>query len=192
MMMKEQQHPLWLRASADGDREAFGALYHDTRSRLFGVALMMMNSRNLAEDALQEAYIRIWHNAAEYHAERGSVVTWMTSIVRYRCLDMLRAQGTREKYVVAVAEPADEPQAMHTETSTDGTETGFTAENDSMQLCLGELSTQERQTISLVYYQGLSHHEIVAHTDHALGSVKSWIRRGLDKLKRCIQRELSE
>ena len=97
-MDDSHQHYLrLLSATAQGDRTAFSELYHDTAGKLYAVSLQMLHRRDWAEDAVQEAYVRIWHNAGEYQQEKGTVLTWMISIVRYRALDMLRATKSRRE-----------------------------------------------------------------------------------------------
>ena len=82
-----------LRATAQGDAQAFKSLYDETSPRLHAVALAMMRDSGLAEDVLQDAFVQVWHRAGDYHGERGSVFTWLTTIVRYRAIDMLRKRG---------------------------------------------------------------------------------------------------
>ena len=86
-----------LSATAQGDKQAFTNLYNTTSGQLFAVSLKMLGRRELAEEVLQEAYVKIWHNAAEYQHGKGAVLTWMISIVRYRALDMLRYQKMRKE-----------------------------------------------------------------------------------------------
>lgn len=93
------------------DRGAFAALYTATSAKLFAVVLRILKNRELAEDALQDVYINIWHSAADYHAGNGAVMTWMTSIARYRAIDMLRRAGSGIKVSTGDADTVDAQQA---------------------------------------------------------------------------------
>jgi RNA polymerase sigma factor (sigma-70 family) len=167
-----------LSATAEGDRQAFAELYKSTSGQLFAVSLKMLGRRELAEEVLQEAYVKIWHNATEYQHGKGSILTWMISIVRYRALDMLRYQKVRKE------DPyEDGVEAVFTEPSENE---GPQVHKNKLDLCMGELEPQQKQAIHLAYYNGLSHHEVVGHLDLPLGTIKSWIRRGLQQLQRCL------
>ncbi|MFT7185699.1 MAG: RNA polymerase sigma factor (sigma-70 family) [Pseudohongiellaceae bacterium] len=167
-----------LSATALGDKQAFTNLYDATSGQLFAVSLKMLGRRELAEDALQEAYVKIWHNAAEYQHGKGAVLTWMVSIVRYRALDMLRHQKVRKE------EPI--PEGYEPQESDNQTHGGPQVNKTKLDNCIGELGIQQKQAIHLAYYNGLSHHEVVGYLNLPLGSIKSLIRRGLQKLQRCL------
>lgn len=166
-----------LAATARGDRTAFQKLYERTAPRLLGVCIRLLGDRHQAEDALQDAYIRIWHNAGEYHEERGTPLTWMMTIVRYLSLDQLRAR----KRHAAEDDIPDEQTA--------GPETLSVRFDELARLghCLEHLSEDQRDSVLQVYYRGLTHDELSRHLDTPLGTVKSWVRRGIQSLKRCLQ-----
>ncbi|MFD2821304.1 sigma-70 family RNA polymerase sigma factor [Paraglaciecola chathamensis] len=166
-----------LSATAQGDKKAFAELYQASSKQLYAVSLKMLKRKELAEEALQEAYVRIWHNASQYRTGKGTVLTWMISIARYRALDILRYHSVRKEEAlsdnqVAVA-PSSEPM----------TET----QQGLLEKCMGSLDVQQRQAIHLAYFNGMSHHEVTAHLDLPLGTIKSWIRRGLQSLQRCLK-----
>ena len=99
-----------LRSTAQGDGAAFKALYDESSPRLLAVALTMMKDSALAEDVLQDAFVQVWHRAGEFHADRGSVLTWLTTIVRYRAIDLLRKRrqgGTPGRIRQIDVDPAD-------------------------------------------------------------------------------------
>lgn len=169
-----------IRAVAGGDREAFQALYEGSGSRMYAVAMQLMRSPERAEEALQEAYVKIWHNADEYHEGRGSVMTWMGSIVRYRCIDMLRSISTKEARQDSLDDVA--PELVDSEAPEEGTD-----DHSAVHHCLDQLEQGDRQLVHLAYFRGLTHSEIQQHTGTPLGTVKSWIRRGLQSLKRCLE-----
>ncbi|GAB3035623.1 sigma-70 family RNA polymerase sigma factor [Bowmanella dokdonensis] len=173
-MEHEELFPL-LCATADGKREAFTRLYSITSGQLYAVALKMLKHRELAEEATQDAFIKIWHGASSYQRSKGTVLTWMVSIVRYRALDLMRYHNIRNEVVLDA-----ENQAPATQMPLP------TSERRRLAECLDELDQQQRQAIHLAFYGGLSHQEVVAHLDTPLGTVKSWIRRGLQSLQRCL------
>lgn len=168
-------------ATADGDRAAFARLYASTSPRLLGIGTRLMRSRELAEDVLQETYLKVWHKARLYDPERGSAMVWMITILRRCALDRLRQAGRREE--VAVDEPGlDAPELrvsldpMHA------------VERQHLRRCLGELADSKRRAIQLAFYYGLTHEELAERMDVPVGTVKSWIRRGLRSLKDCLER----
>ncbi|ARU54257.1 MAG: sigma-70 family RNA polymerase sigma factor [Pseudomonadales bacterium] len=170
-----------LQGTALGDQNQFAELYKITSPALFGLCIKMLKRRDWAEEVLQEAFIKVWHHASEYHPDRGAVSTWLTSIVRYRALDRLR--------VIKPTEMLDE-QLDYEES---GTPTPLTAaslgqELNALQLCLDELSDEQKDVIVLSFMEGLTHQELTARVSRPLGTVKSWIRRGLQSLRRCLER----
>ena len=177
-----------IRAVARGERQAFEELYEGSGSRLYGVAMQLMRTPERAEEALQEAYVKIWHNAGEYHEGRASVMTWMSSIVRYRCIDMLRAISRKEGRQDSIDQDDTLELVAPELVSPLNPEAPDTA---ALTHCMGTLNQNDLQFIHLAYYQGLTHAEIQEHNDTPLGTVKSWIRRGLQRLKGCLNNELS-
>lgn len=175
-------HLRLLSATAQGDRSAFAQLYHELGGRLYAISLQLLKQRDLAEDAVQEAFVRIWHNAGEYQQDKGLVLTWMISIVRYRALDMLRASKRRREisdHDDNLNEPVDE-RGPHVE---------LFEKRDRVRIdnCMDNLDQSQRNAIQLAYFKGFTHHEVCTHLSSPLGSVKSWIRRGLERLKRCLE-----
>lgn len=165
-----------------GDKRAFAELYQLTSAKLFGVALRILRREDWAEEVLQESFVNIWNHAAEYAAAKSQPMTWMTSIVRNRSLDRLRRphhEDTREDYDLLVEnlrDDAAEPLEQLTQS----------AAASALARCLRELDSQQRQSIALAFQHGLTHSEIAAHLQQPLGTVKTWIRRGLERLKGCL------
>lgn len=168
-----------LQQVAKGNNRAFEDLYEKTNAQLFAVALTMLKNKELAEEALQEAYVSIWYKADHYKTGQGTVLTWMISIVRYRALDMLRHKKVRQTH------SASNFDSAYT-SSEDGKNADDDLNSDKIHLCMDKLSIQQRQAIHLAYFNGFSHSEVVSHLESPLGSVKSWIKRGLDSLHRCL------
>lgn len=170
-----------LSRTSQGDRSAFERLYQLTSPRLYAVCLQMMQEKQLAEDVLQDAYIRIWHNASEFRQDKGSALSWMISIARYRALDLLRSGKVRRE--TSLADSA-EPAGDHA----DGPHRDLAAQHDRATIddCMEALEPQQRNAIHLAYFRGYTHPEIGRRLSSPLGSVKTWIRRGLDALRRCL------
>ena len=165
--------------SAQGDRAAFGELYQATSAKLYGVALRILRREDWAEEVLQECYVSVWRHAAEYRPGLAAPMTWMTSIVRNRCLDWLRRPNP---------EPLDDEALQEIESGNPGPLTLLEQGRDSAALarCLRGLEAKQRQAIALAFFDGLSHAELAQHLREPLGTVKTWVRRGLRRLKSCL------
>ena len=168
--------------SASGDRAAFARLYEASAAKLYGVALRILRREDWAEEVLQECYVSIWTHAPDYRPALAAPMTWMTSIVRNRCLDWLRRPRP---------EVADEDGAVleATESDNPGPLAQLERAKDAQALarCLQGLEARQRQAIALAFYDGLSHSELASHLREPLGTVKTWVRRGLLKLKSCLE-----
>jgi len=171
-----------LARSALRDRTAFKNLYDATRSKLFAVSLRIVRERALAEEVLQDSFVSIWNHAADYARAKSAPLTWMTAIVRNRSLDVVRR--TRE-------EP-DVDELLTTnlvdESASPARDAETRAEAHTIRDCLQELEAEQRQSIALAFFHGLSHSELADHMRRPLGTVKTHIRRGLLKLKDCLGR----
>ncbi|MGV8835242.1 sigma-70 family RNA polymerase sigma factor [Cellvibrio sp.] len=169
-----------LSATAQGDRLAFADLYRQTAGKLYAISLQMLRRRDLAEEAVQEAFVRIWHNAGDYQQEKGTVLTWMISIVRYRALDMLRATKSRRETGDEGLEEALDEQSPEQE---------LYEQRDRVRIdrCMDRLDEGSRQAIEMAYFRGLTHMEVCDQMETPLGTIKTWIRRGLERLKRCLE-----
>jgi len=174
-----------------GDQRAFEHVYRQTASHLYAVALRIVRERQIAEEILQEAFVSVWHHAGTYSATRRQPLTWLTSIVRNRALDQKRRREvdttplTRDGDDGDIEFPADGPTTVEMLVAA--------AEARGVRDCIETLDGATRQAVALAFFHGLSHGELAAHLGEPLGTVKSWIRRGLEKLRRCLdQREPSE
>lgn len=181
--MTERQEiavPLIVRV-ARGDRQAFEKLYGDSSPRLYAICLKMLGNVDEAQDVLQDVFVKIWHHADEYHAGRGTPQTWMTSIARYACLDSLRArfrQRGLEQIDEDLVGDAPDPQQAALRI----------VDRRLLDQCLGELDDRHRASIQMAYFHGFSHHELASRLNAPLGTVKSWVRRGVAVLRRCLER----
>lgn len=178
--------------AARGDHTAFSMVYERTHAHLFGVALRILGEGQAAEDALQEAYVSIWKSAASYRSEiEGQPIqamTWLIAIVRNKALDALRARNrtrtTSFEDFLSTSPDALEEHSDHAPSAVQLLERA--AQAMSIEQCLNVLNGSHRQCLALAYYQGMSHAEVAQQMDAPLGSVKAWIRRGLEKLKGCL------
>jgi len=168
------------------DQAAFKQLYDASSSQLYATLRSMLRIEAVAEEALQEAYVKIWNKASDYKPELGQPLTWMTSIARYHALDVIRKRRIRENKEV---EWDDGLPGMESALSQSGPEK-TTEHQDILEQCFGRLSQNQRECITRAYLEGLTHDELSASVDSPVGTIKSWIRRGLVTLKECV-RELS-
>jgi RNA polymerase sigma-70 factor (ECF subfamily) len=168
---------------AAGDRAALQIVYRDTSAKLFGVCLRILADRNEAEDVLQEVYITVWRKAGAFDAERGSPITWLVAIARNKAIDRLRAgaSGRKARPLEAAEDVSDPaPAALDLLAAAD--------ENRKLRGCLDELDARSKTAIRTAFYDGITYEELAARMGIPLGTVKSMIRRGLVKLRECLER----
>jgi RNA polymerase sigma-70 factor (ECF subfamily) len=167
------------------DQRAFAELYRLTSAHLYAVAVRIVRDGAIAEEILQEAFVGVWHYAATYDVAKSQPLTWLTSIVRNRCLDQRRR---RELDTVSLAPATDDdaPWDIAGEGPTPVELLLSSAQARSVRDCVDALDAGPKQAIALAFFQGLSHAELAAHLREPLGTVKSWIRRGLERLRRCL------
>jgi len=172
-----------LQKTAAGNQAAFESLYANTSGQLYAVALKMLKNQESAEEATQEAFISIWHKASYYQEGQGTVLTWLVSIVRYRALDIIRHKKVRKEDELSDNELGD---TIEDSASDQGFHEQSLIAHPKLDMCMDELDNQQKQAIHLAYFNGLSHSEVVQHLASPLGTIKSWIRRGLTSLQRCL------
>ncbi|HEV2291367.1 MAG TPA: sigma-70 family RNA polymerase sigma factor [Gemmatimonadales bacterium] len=173
---------------AAGDEQAIGQLYDQYASVLHAAAWRITGETADAEEVLLDALAQAWRDASRYDAQRGSVGAWLMTITRSRALDLIRSRGRRER--AATAAGAD-PEAAGIGTSTWRYDTSRSAEQSErrrlISIALQSLSAAQRQAIELAYYEGLSHSEIAAKLGEPLGTVKTRVRLGLQKLREALR-----
>ncbi|MBC7376226.1 MAG: sigma-70 family RNA polymerase sigma factor [Burkholderiaceae bacterium] len=167
--------------------QALRELYDLTSSKLFGVALRVAGKRDWAEDALQEAYLNIWRIAGDYRVALSPPMAWMGVIVRSRALDFLRRRTSERADAVQELDDyindtvaGDSPDPMDT---TQASEQAW-----ALHECLRKLEAKQREVVSLAYLRDLSHGELAEQLKLPLGTVKTWIRRGLEQLRGCMSK----
>lgn len=169
-----------LKAIADRDQSAFRRLYQAESPRLFGVALRIVRDRAAAADALQEAFVQIWQHAGRYDPALGEARAWLTTIVRYRALDVARMRGRElsDPEPVGPDEADDSPGTFELAAAREG--------HRRLAHCLEALDEKNRKMIVLAFVEGYSHSQIAGRLTVPLGTVKAWIRRGLASLRDCL------
>ncbi|MCW5664822.1 MAG: sigma-70 family RNA polymerase sigma factor [Piscinibacter sp.] len=175
----------WLARVALRDRVAFEQVYRATSGHLLSVAFRILNQRERAEETLQEAFINVWHNAGSFNASVASPMTWLINIVRNKAIDALRSGKTERSSTVELDDEAMQIAA-------DESQQPLRLLDESLHklkidACMAALSAQQRQALALAYYRGMVHTEIAESIGAPLGTVKAWVRRGLDKLKGCLE-----
>ncbi|HVV95329.1 MAG TPA: sigma-70 family RNA polymerase sigma factor [Hyphomicrobiales bacterium] len=171
-----------LAAVAAGDRAALAEVYRRSAAKLFGVCLRILGERSEAEDVVQEVYLTVWQRAAGFDPRRASPMTWLITIARNRAIDRLRARRARPPAApVEAAELVDDPAASALERLEDEDE------RRRLEHCLGTLDEEPRRAIRTAFFAGATYEELAAARGVPLGTMKSWIRRGLLKLRACLE-----
>jgi RNA polymerase sigma-70 factor, ECF subfamily len=172
---------VWLMAGvARGDQAAFERLYVATRAKLYGVVLRILRRTDLAEEVIQETYLKIWSNAGSFDARLATPITWMVAIARNRALDVVRRKGE-----VSIE---DEPEAMETAGEEPNPLARQEMTEDLRRLlgCLGQLEEDRRRLVLLAYYGGWSREQLAAKFDAPANTIKTWLRRSLTQIRECL------
>ena len=182
-----QQLRSWLQGAARRDASAFRALYDATSSKLFGFALRILVKRELAEEVLQESFVAIWNNAGSYQSQLAAPMTWMATIVRNKAFDLLRRSDVTteidaDQFDSEIMNALQDPGATPIEALQ------MSADAKALAYCMSALEGLHRQAIGLAFFHDLSHSEVAQQLALPIGTVKTWIRRGLEKLKTCLQK----
>ena len=170
---------------AERDESALKALYDLTSGKLYGLSMRVVRNNEWAEDALQDTFLQIWRNAPDYRASLSPPMAWLGLIVRSRSLDLLRRRKAAREHLTDEIDEAmadtmegDSPNPMDTSLASQ--------QAWALHQCLGKLENKQREVVSLAYLRDLSHGELAEQLKLPLGTVKTWIRRGLDQLRTCM------
>ena len=172
---------------AQQDHAALKSLYELCASKLYGLALRVVTNRDWAEDVLQESFLTIWRSAGDYRSSLSPPMAWLGLVVRSRGLDMLRRRAADRSHLT---QELDEVLADTLEgDSASPLDTAQASEQAwALHQCLVQLDKRQREVVSLAYVRDLSHSELATQLQIPLGTVKTWIRRGLDQLRNCMSR----
>lgn len=169
-----------LHAIARGDEQALASLYDRYRLILFGLILRILHSRPEAEDVLQDVFIQVWKRAADFDESRGRPFTWLVTLARSRTIDRLRALESRQRTANEAVQEAEESVS-------DSEQDAMRAEQGAVvRECLGQLPAEQRETLVLAYFEGLTQTEIAARLGAPLGTVKTRMRSGMIKLREML------
>ena len=169
---------------AAGDRAALRMVYQDTSAKLFGVCLRILNDRSEAEDVLQDVYVTVWRKAGTFDPGRASPITWLVAIARNRSIDKLRGGGGGRRR----APKQKTATGLETAPPAGGEVLEQVQENAKLTTCLGELEARHATAIRAAFMDGNTYEELAKRMDVPLGTMKSWVRRGLLKLRACLEK----
>jgi RNA polymerase sigma-70 factor, ECF subfamily len=167
------------------DREAFEQIYRATCAHLLGIAFRVLKQRERAEEVLQESFMNVWHAAGGYRPAVASPMTWLINIVRNKAIDALRSGKTERGSTIALDEEALQVAADESQQPPKLLDDSLT--RLKIDSCMAGLGAQQRQALALAYYSGMVHTQIADALNAPLGTAKAWVRRGLDKLKGCLE-----
>ncbi len=166
-----------LARAADGDELAFRDFYDRTAGKLFGVIVRILPERGEAEDVLQDVYVTIWRKAAEFDPSRASAVTWTATIARNRAIDRLRAKGSRP------TSPLEDAGMVADTAPLADTLIDSARGAASVQAALAMLDPRQAAAIRSCYFEGLTYEELAVREGVPVGTLKSWVRRGIIKMR---------
>src|SRR5262249_25143320 len=178
--LDEQLQSLLSRCAA-ADARALERLYELASPLLFAALTRILRRRSLAEEALQDVFVSIWQRAGQFRASRGRAMAWMMSIARYRAIDLLRHERSAPVLV------PDLPERGESADDSQEAAAPWMPAGGLLERCLGLLTGQQRNCLELAFVGGNSHEAISRLTGNPLGTVKSWIRRGLQSLRQCLE-----
>lgn len=167
-----------LEAVASGDRKAFRILYDKSSPLLFGICMRLIRDRDMAQDVLQEAMVRIWSKAHLFDASKGNALAWMAVVTRNCALSRLAAAPLPSFSL-------DDPGAL---SAAEETLSGDPSTAIDVRRCLEALNEKFRKCVTLIYLYGLSYEELAVHIGSPLGSVKSWVHRAMRELADCLEK----
>ncbi|MFK7859547.1 MAG: RNA polymerase sigma factor [Granulosicoccus sp.] len=180
----QEQLYQYLEDIAKGDERALTALFEAVSARLFGLQLRILNNRELAEDALQETFLKVWKSASTFKSGQGAPMIWLNSLARNQALDMLRRAKTRADVNVRIPDlnPDDWRNTIREYSET-------AEEYEGLLNCLEALGADTRACIVGLYCDGYTQEEMSNTLQRPIGTVKSWVRRGLLNLRECLDHE---
>jgi RNA polymerase sigma-70 factor (ECF subfamily) len=170
-----------LHAIARGDRPALSTLYDRTSAKLFGICVHLLGSTAEAEEVLQEVYLTVWQKAARFDEARASPITWLAVLARNKAIDRLRLRRLPTATLDAAADVADDAESAFELIERD-------QQRARLARCLEELEEKHQAMIRSAFLDGATYPELAERESVPLGTMKSWIRRGLLRLRGCLER----
>ncbi len=171
-----------LQGCAQNDQKALESLYKLTAPKLFPLLVRILRREDWAQEVLQEAFMKIWNHAGHYNPGKAKPMTWMTSIGRNCALDRLR----RVKFE-SVADSDDLAEQLVDDSPTVDMQMVQSEQAKALRQCMEQLAENQRNSLQLAYFEGLTHAELAERLEVPLGSVKTWIRRGMLSIKKCLE-----
>ena len=168
---------------AQGRQDAFETLYRQTSATMLGICLRVLRDREEAEDVLQEVYVAVWSKAAQFDQQRARAMTWLGTIARNRAIDRVRARPSP-----ALHEPIEDHELADDEAPTPAAGIDAALERAQLDDCMDQLEPKRRSLIRTAFFENVTYDVLALRAEAPLGSVKSWIRRGLQQLKACLER----
>lgn len=166
---------------ANRDSDALKYVYRHTSAKLFGVCLRILDSREEAEDVLQDVYLTVWNKAGQFDSERASPITWLVSLARNRSIDRLRARGGR------VMTAIDEAEALPDAAPLASTLVEDADDRRRLEGCLDQLDPKHAGAVRTAFFEGVTYDALAQALSIPLGTMKSWIRRSLISLRACLE-----
>ena len=180
--MLMQTELVWLLgAVARGDEAAFERLYGATRAKLYGVLLRILGRPALAEEVMEETYLKVWEIADQFDPATASPITWMVAMARNRAIDIVRKRGD-----VPIDEEPEAPEPA-AEAPAPLARREMTAELKRLLSCLGRLDPEKQRIVLLAYYSGWSRDQLAAKLDIPVNTIKTWLRRSLLEIRECME-----
>jgi RNA polymerase sigma-70 factor (ECF subfamily) len=177
-----QTELVWLLgAVARGDEAAFERLYGATRAKLYGVLLRILGKPALAEEVMEETYLKVWKMADQFDPATASPITWMVAIARNRAIDIVRKRGD-----ISVDEEPEAPEPPAAEAPAPLGRREMTAELKRLLSCLGRLDPEKQRIVLLAYYSGWSRDQLAKKLDIPLNTIKTWLHRSLLEIRECM------
>jgi RNA polymerase sigma-70 factor (ECF subfamily) len=167
-----------LQAAARGNHAAFRALYEATAPKLFGIVLRITQNRPMAEEVLQETFVKIWQNAERFSPEAGQPMAWLSAIARNRAIDRIRAEKIERSRVSDSDEVLERLAAPGS---------GDAVTREALRACLGQLEAEARNCVVLAYCSGFSREELAERFKKPVGTIKTLLFRSVRQLKACLE-----
>jgi len=169
-----------LAAVAERDAAAFERLYNATRAKLYGVLLRILGRPELADEVMQETYLKVWNMADRFDPTVASPITWMVAMARNRAIDIVRKKGETSI--------EDEPDALNVSADSPPplARREMTEELKRLLGCLGKLDPEKQRIVLLAYYSGWSRDQLAKKLDIPVNTIKTWLRRSLIEIRQCM------